>query len=176
MGRNREIWKPVEGWSHYAVSNNGRVRSLEHFDKDGKLREGRILTPVIQSHGYASVTFTEEGKKKRNVSVHRLVAEAFIPNPENKPQVNHRNGVRADNRAVNLEWTTTSENIKHSYDELGKKPNRYYGPNPNRKMTAEQIVAIRSDNRRQVDIAAEYGIDQTTVSDIKRRKIYRDIA
>jgi hypothetical protein len=100
----KEIWKDIEGYEGlYQVSNLGRIKSL-NFKRSGK--EG-----ILKSNpegGYCAVTLSH---KRRGVFyIHRLVATAFIPNPENKPEVNHINHNKRDNRASNLEWVTQSEN------------------------------------------------------------------
>ena len=108
----QEIWKPIEGTDgRYEVSNTGKVRST-NYNKSGICRE---LKQKIDRYGYCVVTLHMDGKQKYP-TVHRLVAKAFIPNPENKPQVNHRSGVKTDNNVDNLEWSTTSENVQHAFD------------------------------------------------------------
>lgn len=114
----KEQWKPIEDSNGmYEVSNTGKVRSL-NYNKSGRTRE---LKQRINRYGYCVVTLHIEGKQKYP-TVHRLVAKAFIPNPDNKPQVNHKSGVKTDNNVENLEWSTTSENVKHAFDN-GLKEN-----------------------------------------------------
>lgn len=106
----------IKGFPNYYITDTGDVYS--RFEK----RHGRIkkLKPYIQHDGYLLVGLFKD-KKIYAKLVHRLVAQAFIPNPENKPQVNHKNGIKTDNCVSNLEWVTNSENILHSYRELGRK-------------------------------------------------------
>jgi len=119
-GKSIEIWKPIKGFEKsYKVSSLGRVKSLTRMVRHAKggLKRvvERILTPNI--HNYCMVSLGSG----RSRLIHRLVANAFIPNPQNKPCVNHKNGNKLDNRLENLEWVTYSENERHSYDILGKK-------------------------------------------------------
>lgn len=114
-----EIWKPVVGYEGiYEVSNTGKVKSILRFvtSKVGKTRpyKEKILKPTFCNQGYGRVTLFEDGKRVRH-KVHRLVALAFIPNPENKPHVNHIDARTSNNSVYNLEWCTASENIKHAY-------------------------------------------------------------
>lgn len=102
-----EIWKDIEGWKGlYQISNLGRVKRIY---KNGK---ERILKPRIDKFGYLSVDLSEKNYRK-TCKIHRLVAEVFIPNPKNKPTVNHIDEDKTNNRAENLEWMTYKENINH---------------------------------------------------------------
>lgn len=117
-----EIWKPVPGYEgFYEVSSIGRVRSVDHYVNSGngrKLRKGRVLSQSISIHGYYFVHLSKINKQK-SPTVHRLVALAFHPNPENKICVNHKDGVRTNNHISNLEWCTHKENTRHLFDVLG---------------------------------------------------------
>lgn len=110
----KEIWKDIEGYEGiYQVSNLGRVRSVDRYVQHNygglKFQSGKILKPSIQNTGYYYVLLYKNGKALRK-TLHRIIAKAFIPNPENKPQIDHINGIRTDNRIENLRWVTPSEN------------------------------------------------------------------
>lgn len=114
-------WRPVVGWeSRYEVSNFGEVRSIDRYvpSKNGskQFRPGRNLKiHIFTGSKYRYVVLSKPGYTK-NALVHRLVAEAFIPNPNNLPQVNHKDGDKNNNTVENLEWCTASYNIRHAYD------------------------------------------------------------
>lgn len=112
----REIWKNIHGFEgKYQVSNYGNIKSLNYRAKGiSKILKYSIID------GYPCLSLTLNGKYK-TYRIHRLVANAFIENTLNKPQVNHINGNRADNNVNNLEWVTNKENIIHSYKVLNRK-------------------------------------------------------
>lgn len=108
-----ESWKDIKGYEGiYQVSNLGRVKSYDSIDKLGRVRKGRVLKNYLNNWGYPIVTLSIKSKLK-TFRVHRLVAEAFIPNPENKPQVNHIDEDKTNNMASNLEWVTAKENVNY---------------------------------------------------------------
>ncbi len=112
-----EEWRDIPGYEgRYQASNLGRIRS----------KERGLLSPFLSRGGYLIATILRDGKRY-GTGAHRLVATAFIPNPENKPQINHKNGDKLDNRPENLEWVTCSENQLHSHRVLhsgGGRPKR----------------------------------------------------
>lgn len=129
-----EIWKPVTGYEGlYEVSNTGKVKSLKrtvktYNDWDRTFNE-RLLTlhssKLTKRHPKPMYHVELWKNNKRKVAmIHRLVAEAFIPNPDGKPQVNHKDGNRANNSVENLEWVTCSENSKHAYRTGLARPKR----------------------------------------------------
>lgn len=113
-----EAWKVINGYENfYEVSNLGNVRSCERTVNHGlgnsiRRLKSKCIKPWRDNHGYPTVSLSKEGKVRKH-KIHRLVAEAFILNPENKPTVNHINEVRHDNRVENLEWATYQENNNH---------------------------------------------------------------
>jgi len=131
MTNVQEIWLPVVGFEGlYEISSIGRLRSMPRtYIIASKLkgiytrsRKGGIIPPNYTKAGYVAAQLHKGNSriKRYCTSIHRLVAIAFIPNPENKPHVNHINGIRDDNRVENLNWMTISENNKYSFDVLGR--------------------------------------------------------
>jgi hypothetical protein len=125
-----EEWKEIEDTNGiYEISNYGQVRTLSRTvirNTQGNFeKEGQLIKSYLTPKGYCR-TQVKKGNKYKNVMVHRLVADAFIPNIDNKPFVNHKNGIKHDNHFQNLEWCTSSENQIHAYDNGLKKPKVKY--------------------------------------------------
>lgn len=151
-----ELWLPVVGWEEfYNVSNFGRVYSKR---KNIILKSSDVL-------GYRQVILCTKGEMYSG-RVQRLVAKAFIPNPENKPFVNHIDGVRDNNHVPNLEWATPSENTKHTYDKLGRMPVNGIRSNFT-KLSESQVREIRSKyvprKYPYARLGLEYGVDKSTI-------------
>lgn len=160
-----EIWLPVVGYEDlYHVSNFGRLKSF-------KRSKPHILKPRISTDGYLRVALNK-GNKQKDFKVYRLVAICFIPNPEEKPEVNHRDGNPLNNHVGNLEWCTRSENMRHAVDTglspLGEE-------HPKAKLTAEQVRFIRlnPDPLNTIELAEMFGVDSTTISQIQLGRRYK---
>ena len=168
-----ETWKDIKGQEgRYLISNIGRVKTFVQAcksNKDGILKNG------IDTGGYFIIKLYREGKGT-TTKIHRLVAETFIENPNNLPQVNHKDGNKQNNNVENLEWCTALENAKHSWDTgLSKK---YFGEQTSQaKFTEKQILEIRSKYKKGngIELAAEYNMSATNIYDIIRRRIWNHI-
>ncbi len=167
-----EIWKDIKDYEgYYQVSNLGRVRSLDRFIKckNGRMqfKKGVIFSLCYNKRVNVYEVHLNKDCKRKCFKIHRLVAEAFVPNddPENKTTVNHKDGNRANNRADNLEWATYSENEKHSYDKLDRPVNIP-------KKSKRQTIAINKfENSRTVYNSIEAASRGTGVSGTQIRRI-----
>lgn len=158
----------IPGFDGYTIRKDGVVVG----------RQNRPLNPFIDRDGYCVVSLLNGGKASKRF-VHRLVAQAFIPNPENKSTVNHINGNKTDNRVENLEWATQSENNAHAYRTELATPHRINGDKNGRsKLTREQVEEIRTqlatDNSSDIrDLAKAYGVSERIIKNIKDNKTYK---
>jgi hypothetical protein len=172
-----EVWKKIEGFENYEISNLGRLKGLEITTKFGcsfKTYPERICKFWKDKKGYEYFTFNINGKNKHKL-IHRLVATAFIPNSNNKPQVNHIDGNKSNNNIENLEWCTVKENLKHARDN---GLNNSEGLNHYRcKLTKNNIIEIRENKEKltQKKLAEKYILNQASVSDIINFKTYKNV-
>lgn len=140
-----EVWKLIEGTDgRYEVSNTGKVRSL-NYKNSGKMKE---LKPAPDPKGYMKTMLLLNGRYK-TVKVHRLVAIAFVQNPENKPQVNHKDGNKKNNAADNLEWLSNIDNAHHAI-EHGLFENSYKATAAANEKRKKTVIAIDKDGNRLV--------------------------
>jgi len=164
-----EIFLPVFGYEKaYEVSNLGKIKSLKKPHRNYE----KILTPVVQGGGYLAVDLGDGIKIKRHL-VHRIVAKAFVPNTENKPQVNHINGIKSDNRSENLEWNTRSENQLHAI-RTGLRSAEGV-KNSQVKITESQVIEIFHDTRDYKIISKDHEISISTVYDIKKGRSWNSL-
>ena len=175
----KEKWKIIEEFPKYLISNEGRIKILSTLE-DKKV--------FVKDDGYIATTL---GNGKQSYKyVHRLVAEAFVKNKHNKPQVNHINGIKGDNRAENLEWVTPSENIRHAIDtgllkykkkEESIKSSKYpKGEDVNgSKLNAEKVIEIRvlweSGDYKKVQLAKMFNVNESTIRDVITRRQWKHI-
>ena len=171
-----EKWKEISGYNgNYLISDQGNIKSIARiiYRKDGtsyRVTE-RILKHHIGDKGYHQVNLVCNGKNKYPL-VHRLVAETFIENPQNKDQVNHIDGNKNNNTVSNLEWVSCSENILHAYRTQLKFPNRAT------KLSNDQVEYIRKNYRfrdkenNTKTIAKRLGVSAETVARVIRGTTY----
>ena len=174
-----EEWKDIEGFEgFYKISNLGNVMSMGGWCGTSK-RNQMIRSTSITKDGYVKVRLMRNGKD-RTSRIHRLVAEAFIPNPENKKTVNHIDGVKTNNNVVNLEWANRSEQMHHAY-ELGLKTAMIGSTNTQAKLTDEQVREIRKTYVRQskefgtVALGKKYGVTNRVIGLVVSGKAYRNV-
>lgn len=170
--KNEDIkWKKIY-WlngeeTKYSISNIGLVRNDER---------NRLLKNRIRDDGYISVVLTNHGKQ-REFLLHRLVATAFIPNPENKPEVNHINGVKSCNYDYNLEWVTGCENIQHAYDTgLNKGKKIRTGRTPEHVIRGICELLESGTDLSFVQIGEKFGVDRSVVMNIYHKLSHVDIS
>ncbi len=170
-----EIWKDIKGYEGlYQVSTLGRVRSFDRYVKNRmsnkNIKRGKVLTPCTNRNGYKQLNLIINTKKKPK-TIHRLVAETFISNPENKPCVNHIDGNKKNNNVKNLEWVTYSENTIHALKKGLKIPlkgmNHY--KRPINQFTLDGKFVKRWESIKQVQ--EEWHLKSTSISACCRGKI-----
>jgi len=168
MTGNFEIWKDAFGYEgSYMVSNLGRIKSVERKIADGRLRKSIIMAQSKHCNdGYMQVCLRKNGASSVQ-KVHRIIAFTFISNPENKPTVNHINGVRDDNRVENLEWATVKENVQHSFDYLGRKSTWYKRFGVDHPQT-RQVLCITNGKKylSPRDAASDLGLNHKCIRNV----------
>lgn len=177
----KEIWKNIKGFEgFYMISNKGRVKSLsrEMIRCNGYPQsfQERLLKIQKGTNGYLYITICN--KSRCHLWIARLVAQAFISNPQSKPQVNHKDGNKLNNHVDNLEWVTCSENIKHSF-KIGvhKPPDNRGSKNGRAKLTDKQVLQIRGLKGKLTtnDLIKKFKVSRTTINYILNNKSWYNL-
>lgn len=161
-------WQPIEGWPHYEISICGHVR---------RSIDNKLLTLWLSDQGYALVRLNNP---RRCVRVHRLVAAAFVPNPNDKPFVNHLDCNRSNNHWSNLEWCTQFENLRYA-DYLGRLQKDFWvgKRSPNARFSDAIAAKIRSayaaGDKSLESIGKEYGVSKRCIGRIVSMETYNDV-
>ena len=167
-------FREIVGYSRpYRVYTDGSVYSLDGFARTGNGRrrtKGKRLNVFTNRRGYLNVSLSVAPGKSRLRSIHRIVATAFIPNPRKLPQVNHKNGIKKDNRIRNLEWCTNRENMDHAVQlGLTKKNHR----SPTQILTEEQVKEIRAASSPDIlALATSYHVTTEAIRNVISRKTW----
>ena len=164
----KEQWKKIKGYENYLISDRGRVFSF--YTK-------KFRKPQKDTYGYLQVDFYKNGVRK-NHTIHRLVALAFLLNPENKRTVNHIDGIKTNNFVHNLEWATDKENIRHAWDNGLKKPKKGI-KNGRAKLLEKEVLEIRrifaTGEYTKTALAKMFCVGQTLIGFIVRRENWKHI-
>lgn len=145
-----EVWRYIKGYEgKYQVSNLGNIKSFY------KCKNGKIMKQLANPNGYLYVALDKGNRNYKRFLIHRLVAQTFLPNIENKPQVNHIDGNKHNNKLDNLEWVTGSENQIHSYKHKLRK---------NKEIDNDLIIDLYINKKiPTTEIAKIYGVNYTTI-------------
>lgn len=177
MRTTKEEWKDIPGYeNYYQASNHGRIKRvggyIRHSNNSMKNWSEKVLAQKQDAGGYLKVEFSKDGKRK-NILCHRAVCAAFHENPQNLPQVNHKDGDKTNNSVDNLEWCSKSHNRLHAFatgltSAKGSK-------NSQAILTVDRVLKIRESNERVKDLARQHGVSPATICDIKNRRSWAHI-
>jgi hypothetical protein len=175
-----EIWKDVVGYDgYYVVSNKGNIKGIERYVKSRNTY--KYVPPITLKQfyfrGYLRCMFSKYGKHKQMFS-HRVVAIAFISNPENKLEINHINGIKDDNRVENIEWCTRKENMQHAVRTGLHKGTSHVGEsNGKSKLSIQDVLDIRAllETMSQKEIAIIYNVSASNIWKIKHKIRWKHI-
>ena len=173
MSEIEEEWRPIEGYDGaYEVSNYGNIRSLDRYISGAfdskRFIKGVEIKSCLTGNGYLGFNLVKDGKSKTS-KVHRVVANAFIENEHNKPEVNHKDGNKHNNNVSNLEWVTVGENQSHAY-KIGLRDGKGM-KNPSAKLNDRTVLNILKALSKGVTakkIAKALCVSESTIGRIKK--------
>lgn len=170
-----DVWVDIPGFEGiYVISNNLIIMSLPKKGVHPGRKAGNVITPVLGWGGYLTVAL-RKNKKMVRIYLHRIVALAFIPNPEGKPILNHKNSIRTDNSVSNLEWCTYSENNAHSH-RTGRQVVYRGEKHSGSKLTWDQVNEIRAKYKKGVYtitmLCEEFGMSRCPIFCIIKNKTW----
>ena len=167
-----EVWKKIEGYEKYFISNYGRVKAV-----DKKYKGEHIHGLRLTQDGYSKVAL-RQNEKSKEYRMHRLVATHFIENPHGYETVNHKDGNKLNNKCENLEWMNRSQQLKHAYD-LGLKKPAKGELNSNAVLTNSQALKIRNEYVKfskefgTIALGEKYNVNPSVIQDIISNKTYK---
>lgn len=168
-GMTEERWSVIPAWPDYAVSSLGSVKRLTSHKR---AIAGKVLSSFLVA-GYPSVNLSRPNGERRSVRIHRLVAEAFIPQPEGTTEVNHKDATRDNNHVSNLEWVSSSGNRLHGYQH--GKLNAKGECNGFSKLTDAAVEKIRISAISADAMAEIHGVSVATIEDVRARRTWRHL-
>jgi hypothetical protein len=183
LEKSDEVYKQIVG-SNYWVSNYGKVFHEEHKkwcpmnNSYSVFKRKNIILSNNNSKKYWRIRINYDNKTHITESVHRLVAQYFVPNPFNKEQVNHKDGNKDNNHYSNLEWVTNAENMLHKHTVLKKFTTHFGKKCTFNKLTEEQVIAIAErvkKGEKIVNIAKDYEVGASTISELKAGRSWRQL-
>lgn len=175
-----ERWLPLPICDRYHCSNLGRIKAIPRVKTNAfgsfTIKERIIKQTLDKKFGYLSASICFNDGSMRNIKIHRLIATTFIENKQSRPQVNHKNGCKTDNRVSNLEWATSSQNMKHAYNigVQNKEGERHHFA----KLNNESVLGIRRMHKSgllQKYIAAKFGVSIQTINGIVKGRTWSHI-
>lgn len=184
QANENEIWKDIPGYPNYQVSSIGRFRVGDRYVRHGahrrpEFKKQTLLKIGVDPYGYPYCSIRSEltNNKCKRIFVHRLVAMAFVPNPENLPFVNHINGIKADNRPENLEWCTSKQNLAHAR-RVGLLIPPVGERSSGAKLKSGDIIKIRK--MRQLgttlkSIGHTFGVHENTIASVVNCRTWKHI-